>query len=84
MDNWIPIEWRELDEEEKEKYPDRIMIISGKNPDEGDEILLTDGEDVWIDMLCADDDYCYFDSGTDIIDVTAWMPLPEPYKGEAL
>ena len=82
MKDWIPIEWRELEEEEKEDYPDWVKILCSKKPDDGDSILVTDGKEVWEDVWCVDDDYNYLDSGADLIEATAWMPLPKPYKGE--
>lgn len=51
-------------------------------PDYGEEVLVTDGKNVWIDSF--DEDDCVYLSSTDseIDGVTAWMPLPNPYKGE--
>lgn len=53
-------------------------------PDEEGEYLFTDGEYVVIDDFCIDLDgdgnlICWLDSW-DINRVTAWMPLPKPYK----
>ena len=51
-------------------------------PDFGEEVLVTDGVNVWIDSFDIDD-YLYL-SGTnrDIDGVGAWMELPVPYKEE--
>ena len=51
-------------------------------PEYGEEVLVTDGENVWIDSFDVDE-YIYL-SGTDseIDGVIAWMPLPNPFKGE--
>lgn len=53
-------------------------------PSEEGEYLFTDGERVVIDDFCTDVDEdgnftCWLDSW-DIDRVTAWMPLPKPYK----
>ncbi len=56
-------------------------------PDDGRETLVTDGTDVWIDTWCADisdndGELLYYLDNGDIESITAWMPLPEPYKGD--
>lgn len=53
-------------------------------PCEEGEYLFTDGVDVIIDDFCVDVDEdgnftCWLDK-RDINRVTAWMPLPKPYK----
>lgn len=49
-------------------------------PDDGQEILVTNGETTWQDTSFIDCDGYYLDSGYDWIDITAWRPLPKPYK----
>lgn len=61
-----------------------VVSVEDGFPDEEGEYLLTDGEYVWIDDFCTDinDDgqtVCWFER-CDINRVTAWMPLPKPYK----
>ena len=62
--------------------------ISERLPDTYTAVLVSDGKYVWIDSL--EDD---FDSGGNYVvwwdssnyvdfDKTAWMPIPEPWKGE--
>lgn len=52
-------------------------------PDEEGEYLFTDGKYVWIDDFCTDinddEEVCWLER-CDINRVTAWMPLPKPYK----
>jgi hypothetical protein len=54
--------------------------VSERLPEEGTHILVSvSGEP---DFVATDDYYSYgFDDWKD--DVTAWQPLPEPYKGES-
>lgn len=55
-------------------------------PDDGESTLVTDGNMVWIDTWFTDiaeteGHLIYSLDIGDIEAVTAWMPLPEPYKG---
>ena len=77
---WIPFTRRPMTEEEQEDYPDCTFIFDCVLPDDGDEILVSNGRFVWMDTFC-DDDRCYLDGGDDIDEDMAWMPLPKPYKG---
>ena len=47
-------------------------------------VLITDGKDVWKDCFQVVDNDAYLDSGAEIENVIAWMPLPEPPKGGAI
>lgn len=72
--NWIPFEFKR-DEQGRE-------ILSLPLPDDGEEILVSDGRFVWIDTFMGDESSMrYLDSNRDF-EGLAWMPLPEPYKGE--
>lgn len=53
-------------------------------PSDEDEVLVTDGKEVWLDTFINDGiDGCYFDSGYEIVpDATCWQPLPEPPEGD--
>ena len=81
---WIPFEERETDAEEKEMYR-CDMMLTGKLPDEDEEILVTYasgyvGSDVFLREGCE----CYLDSGAAFVtEAVAWMSLPDPYKEEA-
>lgn len=80
---WNELVFRNLTPEEKEEYANFDWSYMVENlPDYGEEVLVTDGKNVWIDSF--DEDDCVYLSGTDteIDGVTAWMPLPNPYKGE--
>lgn len=77
---WIPFEQRRTDNEEK-MSTGSDYILTGKLPDDGQEILASDGEITWHDTFFDDGCEVYLDSGIDIIDdAKAWMPLPDPYK----
>lgn len=79
---WIPIETRELTEEEKEEYPDCTFMYDCKLPEDGEEVLVTTwGGNTALDTFCRDDG-CYFENYCDEGDVIAWMPKPESYKKE--
>lgn len=84
---WIPFETREPDAEEKEDHPEWEYVLCGNLPDDGQRILVNikykGHEAVQMDEYVDDGGVCYLNSGYDIgTEATAWMPLPEPYKGE--
>lgn len=78
---WIPFTKRELTTEEKEEHPEWDYIMNCELPDDGEEILVSNGKFVWSDTFINDGDGCYLDGDTEL-DGCAWMPLPEPYRGE--
>lgn len=49
-------------------------------PEVDEEILVTDGKNVWLDTWIEYDDGYALDSNYEMDEVTAWMPLPKPYK----
>lgn len=80
---WNELVFRNLTPEEKKEYANFDWSYMVENlPDYGEEVLVTNGKKVWVDSF-DEDDYVYL-SGTDseIDGVTAWMPLPKPYKPE--
>lgn len=81
VQGWIPFTRRPMTEEEQKDYPNCTFIFDCVLPDDGDEILVSNRRFVWMDVFCSDVDGCYLDSGDDIGEDMAWMPLPEPYKG---
>jgi hypothetical protein len=81
LQGWIPFTRRPMTEEEQKDYPNCTFMFDCVLPDDGDEILVSNGRFVWMDVFCNDIDGCYLDSGDDIDEDMAWMPLPKPYKG---
>jgi len=82
---WIPFKTRPLTKEEKEEHPEWDGILDCKLPDDGQRILVSVSvrghESVQYDEFYTDDG-SYLDSGYEIgTEATAWMPLPEPYRG---
>lgn len=75
---WRKIEFREPDEEEKANHPEWNHVKENA-PDDGEEILASDGRYVWKDEFCDNGDECYLDSGHEM-EGCWWMPLPEPPK----
>lgn len=83
---WIPFKTRPLTEEEKDNHPEWDGILDCKLPDDGQRILvsidLRGHEEVQQDEFYSDYG-SYLDSGYEIgAEAVAWMPLPEPYRGE--
>lgn len=88
---WIPLKTRPMDEDERkewsEKYgykleDDEAVIYTSQLPDDGQDVLITlRNGNIMFDTFEEDDYGGYFDE-CDIEDVVAWMPVPEPWKGE--
>jgi len=82
---WIPIKTRPMTEEEVTYYRDwaeyEAEIFDCPLPEDGQEVLVSWGNNVSVDVFVRDTGGCYFED-RDIDEVTAWMPLPESYKGE--
>lgn len=84
---WIPFKTRPLTEDEKTEHPEWSFIIDGEIPEEGQRILVNVAykghEAVQMDEWGWNGEGVYLESEYDIgTEVTAWMPLPEPYKDE--
>ena len=80
---WIPVKYHQISEKERAEESisnDIQCMLDCKMPDDGQEILVTNGETTWKDTNFIDCDGYYLDSNYDWIDITAWRPLPEPYK----
>lgn len=80
---WVPVKYHQISEKERaeESISNNIQcMLDCKMPDDGQEILVTNGETTWQDTSFIDCDGYYLDSNYDWIDITAWRPLPEPYK----
>lgn len=81
---WNELRFRELTPEEKEEYANFDWSYMVENlPEYGEEVLVTDGKNVWIDSFDEDDGVYLSSTDSEIDGVTAWMPLPNPYKGGA-
>jgi hypothetical protein len=63
------------------RIDDTYIILDCPLPDDGQEVLISWGGNVGIDVFIQDNEGCYFE-GVDIDEVDAWMPLPQPYKAE--
>lgn len=93
-DRWIPVKSRPMDEEERVEWSERLgydiegeeaVIYVSQLPDDGEEVL-TCGKygTIRIDTFVNDpDDGCYFEDNGEMDGIVAWMPLPEPWKGES-
>ena len=78
VSGWIKFETRALDEEEKERHPDWSFILCCEVPDDCQDILVSDGRHVWMDVFCNEgEDGCYLESNGNFDDLW-WMPLPKP------
>ena len=76
---WIPITYRDADEDEQEDGV--IYMLTCPLPEEGEEVLVSSGKYISLDTMCYGDGW-YFDNYGDIKDVDAWMPLPKPYRSD--
>lgn len=79
---WTPITFRALTEEEKAEHPDWGYIIDSPTPDDGEEILVSDGRYVWADAWGNNGVECYLESDHELESV-AWMKMPTPWRKEA-
>lgn len=88
---WIPITFRDVDDEEYKEIIRRhdyipreeCKVYECRMPDDGQEVLVTTcGGYVCEDVFCADPDYYGFENCSDPGDAIAWMPKPEQYKKE--
>lgn len=82
--NEINLRKPEFDEEKRDYFDSREdTLIVESLPEYNAEVLVTDGESIWVDSFDEDADGVYLSgTGDDMIGVIAWMPLPNPYKGE--
>lgn len=76
---WIPITYRDADEDEQEDGV--IYMLTCPLPEENEAVFISVGHHVHIDTMCYGNGW-YFDNYGDIRDVDAWMPLPKPYRSE--
>ena len=95
QDEWIPITFRQADDEEYEKTREvydsywadlpreECKVYDCRMPDDGQEVLITTSWGaVCEDTYHADDVLAGFEDHDDPDDVIAWMPKPGAYKKE--
>lgn len=77
---WHKLIFIPLTEDEKESYDyeGRSDFIEGL-PEYGEEVLGTDGTNIWVDGFDMDDFLCLSVSGYEVDGVIAWTEIP-PYK----
>ena len=88
MSEWIPVKYRDMTQEEIERYrefTDATKMFDCKMPDDGQDILVsTKSGIVTTDVCDIDDMYGYgLEDYGDWEDILAWMPFPEPYRAES-
>lgn len=59
---------------------DKNGILDCQLPDEDEEILVSNGEDIWIDTFMCDIDGYYLDMNAEIEDNLAWARLPKAHE----
>lgn len=81
---WNELRFRNLTPEEKEEYANFDWSYMVENlPEYDEDVLVTNGVCIWADSFSEDVDGVYLSgTGDDMNGVIAWMPLPNPYKGE--
>ena len=88
---WIPVKTRPMDEEERAYWSDYLVYdieyedavtFDCQMPEDGQEILTSFRNCVGMDKCEIDDGFYGLEGNGDWDGVIAWMPLPEPYKGE--
>lgn len=71
---WIPLTWE-----------DEYKIVSDFPDDmDGKWVIVTDGKSISVERIKKDAFDHFFPAGRwfELGEVKAWMPLPEPYKGD--
>lgn len=77
---WHKLIFRNLTPEEEKEYANFDWSYMVENlPDFGEEVLVTDGANVWVDSFDMDDFVYLSGTDNDIDGVIAWMELPS-YK----
>lgn len=81
---WNKINFRKPNLDERNYFDSRDDTHIIENlPDYDECVLVTNGICIWVDSFSEDADGVYLSgTGDDMGDVIAWMPLPNPYKGE--
>lgn len=86
---WNVIHKRPMTEDERAEWSERLgydieyedAYIYSNLPDDGQDVLVsTQYGRVYVDTFYQDEG-CYFEENGDMEGIVAWMPFPEPYKG---
>lgn len=78
LEPWRKIITRPLNDEEKEEYKELGWDYILENlPSYEEDVLVTDGDNVWVDYFEKDENGCVYLGGTDecVDGVVAWMPI---------
>lgn len=85
---WIPVTSRPMIREEYEENAyvgdydipfEEARVFTCPLPDDGQEILISHGGFVDKDVVSWDDGYIALENYEYFEEISAWMPLPEPY-----
>lgn len=76
---WHKLIFRPITLKEKEFHPYWTKIVENL-PNLNEEVLVTDGTNIWVDGFDMDDFLCLSVSGYEVDGVIAWMEIP-PYRG---
>ena len=80
---WNKLIIREPTEEEKMRCGRRGRFFIVENlPELREVVLVTNEKEVWIDSFDENEQLYLSFTERKVGEVTAWMPLPNPYKGE--
>ena len=82
-DKWIKVTSHKPDDEEREEWGEECeCVYDCYLPEDGQQVIITDSNgNTNATVFYKDDKYgCYFEYYEGAGDVTAWMPMPEPFK----
>ena len=77
---WNKVKFRDIEDKERELYPDCAFVCEGDIPESGDVCLVSYGDitDVWIDTwLEYDGQPGFSDVDIDYKDTFYWIKIPE-------
>lgn len=82
---WIKVKTREPTDRERELYPEMKFWWDMETPEWFTDVLLTDGDTVWVGLWIDGDSYRGFGySSPDDYENLWYMPFPKPPKVEEL
>lgn len=74
---WHKLIYRDLIDEEKECADPKWTCMVENIPELGEYVLVTDGNNIWIDSFDIDDCVYLSETGYELDSVVAWMELPK-------